>query len=240
MQELGFYRFAKKDPNPVAIIDTQEKAWSRGELLQSVNQLSNGLKSFGLTKGDTVAILLPNSVEYYITYLACAQCGFYLVPINWHLSGPEVAYILQDSEAKVFITSGHNNQIVEAAKKAAEEAEKARLEKERTAVIQGLLDEGGYDSTSSKSDRDRSTVTESSAAATKGVGGGGYTASDSVRESQRGNYGSSSGGVRDSGGSTGGYSYGGGGRQGFGYGLADGGRVYYMDGGLADLVDIYD
>jgi len=41
-------------------------------------------------------------------------------------------------------------------------------------------------------------------------------------------------------GQTGGYSYDSGGRQGFGYGLADGGRVYYMDGGLADLVDIYD
>jgi hypothetical protein len=42
------------------------------------------------------------------------------------------------------------------------------------------------------------------------------------------------------GGSTGGYSYDSGGRQGFGYGLADGGRVYYMDGGLADMLEIYD
>lgn len=140
MQELGFYRFAKKDPNPVAIIDTQEKAWSRGELLQSVNQLSNGLKSFGLTKGDTVAILLPNSVEYYITYLACAQCGFYLVPINWHLSGPEVAYILQDSEAKVFITSGHSNQIVEAAKKAAKEANFDSSKCLAVQPIEGMVD----------------------------------------------------------------------------------------------------
>ena len=47
-------------------------------------------------------------------------------------------------------------------------------------------------------------------------------------------------GTRDSGGSTGGYSYDSGGRQGFGYGLADGGRVYYMDGGLADMLEIYD
>ena len=39
---------------------------------------------------------------------------------------------------------------------------------------------------------------------------------------------------------AGGTTYDSGGRQGFGYGLADGGRVYYMDGGLADLVDIYD
>jgi len=41
-------------------------------------------------------------------------------------------------------------------------------------------------------------------------------------------------------GQTGGYGYDSGGREGFGYGLADGGRVYYMDGGLADLLEIYD
>ena len=37
-----------------------------------------------------------------------------------------------------------------------------------------------------------------------------------------------------------GQAYDSGGREGFGYGLADGGRVYYMDGGLADLLEIYD
>ena len=37
-----------------------------------------------------------------------------------------------------------------------------------------------------------------------------------------------------------GQTYDSGGRQGFGYGLADGGRVYYMDGGLADMLEIYD
>ena len=46
-------------------------------------------------------------------------------------------------------------------------------------------------------------------------------------------------GDRDAG-QTGGYSYDSGGREGFGYGLADGGRVPYMMGGLANLVDIYD
>ena len=44
----------------------------------------------------------------------------------------------------------------------------------------------------------------------------------------------------DPGAGTGGYSYDSGGRQGFGYGLADGGRVYYMDGGIADMLEIYD
>jgi len=47
-------------------------------------------------------------------------------------------------------------------------------------------------------------------------------------------------GPGDPGAGTGGYSYDSGGRQGFGYGLADGGRVAYIDGGLADMLEIYD
>ena len=65
-----------------------------------------------------VATVLPNSVEYYIAYLACAQSGFYMVPINWHLAGPEIAYILEDSGAKAFIASGEVPAMEEACQKA--------------------------------------------------------------------------------------------------------------------------
>jgi long-chain acyl-CoA synthetase len=48
-------------------------------------------------------MLLPNSVEVFELYLAVLQAGFYLVPINTHLVGPEIAYIVSDCEAKVFV-----------------------------------------------------------------------------------------------------------------------------------------
>src|SRR5688572_15451001 len=57
----------------------------------------------GLQPGDAVAMLLPNSVEVFELYLAVMQAGFYLVPINWHLVGPEIAYIVNDCEAKAFV-----------------------------------------------------------------------------------------------------------------------------------------
>jgi len=53
--------------------------------------------------------------------------------------------------------------------------------------IQKQVDRRG-DSTSRVADRNRSSVTKSSAAKSKGVGGGGYTKSDSTRESYRGRY----------------------------------------------------
>ena len=106
MSELGFYRNANSNPNQLALVEPSEKTWTRGELLAKANQLTHALRGLGVSKGEVVATVLPNSVEYYIAYLACAQAGFYMVPINWHLAGPEIAYILEDSGAKAFIASG--------------------------------------------------------------------------------------------------------------------------------------
>ena len=48
-------------------------------------------------------MLLPNSIELIELYLGALQIGLYFTPINFHLVGPEVAYILDDSDAKVFV-----------------------------------------------------------------------------------------------------------------------------------------
>ena len=67
-----------------------------------------------------------------------------------------------------------------------EEARKATMDEARD--IRKKIDRGDYNSTSSRPDRTRSSVTRSSAAKSKGVGGGGYTKSDSTRDSYRGRY----------------------------------------------------
>ena len=46
---------------------------------------------------------LPNGAEMIAAYLAAGQAGFYLTPINHHLTAGEIGYILADSEAKAFI-----------------------------------------------------------------------------------------------------------------------------------------
>lgn len=114
MSELGFYNIANNAPDEIALIDPSEKAWTRGELLSKANKLTHALRHLGLKPGDSVALVLPNSAEYFISYLACAQAGFYIVPINWHLTGIEIAYILTDSGAKAFIASGANLHLKEA------------------------------------------------------------------------------------------------------------------------------
>ena len=101
-KQLGFWNFAQQAPEKIALIDPLGREWSRGELLHRCNQIVHGLRAMGLEPGDSIAALLPNCAEYIALNLAVTQAGFYLVPLNWHLAEPEVAYILEDSNAKAF------------------------------------------------------------------------------------------------------------------------------------------
>jgi long-chain acyl-CoA synthetase len=103
MAALGFWSIAAEDPDHLAVVDPAEREISAGELLASCNQVVHGLRALGLQPGDVVAMVLPNSVEVFELYLAVQQAGFYLVPINFHLVGPEIAYIVDDCEAKAFV-----------------------------------------------------------------------------------------------------------------------------------------
>jgi len=101
--QLGFWNLATEDPDHLALVDPSGREVAAGELLASCNQLVHGLRAMGLQPGDAIAMVLPNSVEVFELYLAVLQAGWYLIPINFHLVGPEIAYIVQDCEAKVFV-----------------------------------------------------------------------------------------------------------------------------------------
>ena len=66
-------------------------------------RLANGLLGLGLERGDAVAILAYNAVEWLEIYAATAKAGLVMVPINFRLVGSEIAYIVGNSEAKACI-----------------------------------------------------------------------------------------------------------------------------------------
>ena len=101
--ELGFWKIAEANPDHLALVTPDEEEIRAGELLAKVNQLTHGFRELGLQPGDAVAMLLPNCAEVFELFLALGQAGIYLIPINWHLVGPEIAYIVQDCEAKAFV-----------------------------------------------------------------------------------------------------------------------------------------
>ena len=103
MTELGFWRMAAADPDRMAIIDPEGGEHTAGEVLAAANQISHGLRALGCQVGDTVAAVVPNGLEMLEYYLGATQIGLYITPINHHLVGPEIAYIVNDSESKVLI-----------------------------------------------------------------------------------------------------------------------------------------
>ncbi len=93
---------AKKFPATVALQDSQ-RSYTYPQTNERVNRLANGLLSLGLSKGDCVAVLMENSIEIIELYLATAKTGLVIVPINFRLVGPEIAYITDNSDAKAFV-----------------------------------------------------------------------------------------------------------------------------------------
>lgn len=93
---------AGKYPTTVALKD-KDRSFTYPELNQRVNRLANGLTSMGLAKGDKVAVFMENSIEIIEIYLATAKTGIIAVPINFRLVGKEVAYIVDNSDAKALI-----------------------------------------------------------------------------------------------------------------------------------------
>jgi long-chain acyl-CoA synthetase len=102
---LGFWKLAAEDPARVAVIDPSGLEVTYGELLEHANRLVHGLRARGLTTGGGVAAVMPNGIDMLALYFAAMQAGWYLTPINHHLVGPEIAYIVDDCEADVVI--GH-------------------------------------------------------------------------------------------------------------------------------------
>jgi acyl-CoA synthetase (AMP-forming)/AMP-acid ligase II len=81
---------------------------SYGELDRRASQVANGLIAAGVAPGHRVAILAKNIDLFFEIYYGATKAGAVLVPINYRLAPPEVAYVLNDAETKVlFVTDDY-------------------------------------------------------------------------------------------------------------------------------------
>jgi long-chain acyl-CoA synthetase len=96
----GFWNRARLSPDWTAIVEADGTEHRAGDLLARVNQLTHGLRAMGLRPGDSIASVLPNGAGAVEVYLAALQAGWFLTPVNWHFTAPEIAYLLRDCQAK--------------------------------------------------------------------------------------------------------------------------------------------
>jgi long-chain acyl-CoA synthetase len=69
----------------------------------AVNRAAAMLIAQGISKGDVVSLLMPNSVEYIVAYFACWKLGALAGPVNSLLKENEIAFVLNNSETRTIL-----------------------------------------------------------------------------------------------------------------------------------------
>ncbi|MDI3314808.1 MAG: AMP-binding protein [Mycobacterium sp.] len=107
-------RTAWRLPGKEAVIDGPRRL-TYGELNAAVNRLANALLTAGYHRGDVLALACGNSVEFLLTYYACAKTGVVCVPINLAWGPSETAYVLGHCGAKGILVESQLAELVGAA-----------------------------------------------------------------------------------------------------------------------------
>ena len=96
---------AKSNPDKAAyIMAATGKVVTYRELDEESNRAANLFRSLGLRPGDGIALFAENHPRYHQVLWAAQRSGLYYTAISSRLTAEEVAYIVSDCGAKVFIT----------------------------------------------------------------------------------------------------------------------------------------
>lgn len=95
---------AKNRPKETALFIDKRKI-SHLRLKQKIDTFARFLEFSAIKSGDKVAIVVANSEEFIVSFLAITKIGAIAVPINTFLKHEELAYIVNDSDAKLLISS---------------------------------------------------------------------------------------------------------------------------------------
>jgi acyl-CoA synthetase (AMP-forming)/AMP-acid ligase II len=104
MGEVGIAAATRRAPEHPAVVLGSTRRTFR-ELDERSNGLAEALSRSGVEAGGRVAIMLPNCLEFFDVWLAVAKLDAFVVLVNWHLKADEVAWILDDSGARVLVTT---------------------------------------------------------------------------------------------------------------------------------------
>ena len=104
-------RHAKDSPARLAFRDNRMQV-TYGELAITTANLAGHLQDAGIEIGDSVAIFLPNSVQWIESCFATLRAGGVSVPISYESTVHEVAYRLEDAQCKVLITTDARHEMV--------------------------------------------------------------------------------------------------------------------------------
>jgi acyl-CoA synthetase (AMP-forming)/AMP-acid ligase II len=92
-------RSAARSPHALAVSQGGRRM-SYAELNEFANRTAHALSGLGLRRGDAVALVSTNNIEFIATYYACAKLGIVCVPINLFWRHKELGYVLAHARVK--------------------------------------------------------------------------------------------------------------------------------------------
>jgi 2-furoate---CoA ligase len=104
MLDLGrtFLQCVERSPNALALVDGELEltyaAWHRVIL-----NVADGLREFGLARGDRLLVVLQNRWEMATLHWACQFAGLVIVPLNWRAKPEELDYCVTDAGVKAIV-----------------------------------------------------------------------------------------------------------------------------------------
>ncbi|MDE2398943.1 MAG: long-chain fatty acid--CoA ligase [Burkholderiales bacterium] len=88
-------------------------SWTYAELQQRIDRLAALLRSRGVKRGERVGFLGHNQPAFFETMFAAARLGAIFVPLNFRLSGPELAYIIGDAGLHTLIVDAPHRPVID-------------------------------------------------------------------------------------------------------------------------------
>lgn len=100
--------WATQFPDKPAVINSATgQTLTYAQLNDRSNQLAQLMYDLGLRRGDHCAIFMENDIRYFETVWAALRSGLYCTTVNRYLTDEEAAYIVDNSESQLVVTSKH-------------------------------------------------------------------------------------------------------------------------------------
>ncbi|MDP3382286.1 MAG: AMP-binding protein, partial [Phenylobacterium sp.] len=128
--------WAARQPEKVAVFEMSGPTRTFGQLNANANRIARLLRDKGLKPGDSVALLCPNRAEFVDVLFATQRCGLRMTPVNWHLTPDEIAYVIDNCEARALFAEAS----VAGAAHAAEQCPRLTLKVAIGGPLPGFLD----------------------------------------------------------------------------------------------------
>ncbi len=103
-QDAGLLAHARARPDHIALREG-DQARTYSELDDRSRRVAHALASRGVRRGDRVAVMVPNSFEFFEAVHGSGRLGAVVVPVNIHFKADEAGWIVTDSGAAAVVVA---------------------------------------------------------------------------------------------------------------------------------------